>query len=287
MGTEPFQPYLAKVFEQHPGEHLVTLDTQFAGTLDGHVQLSGSLKHTQRAPALQPGLSRISSPVHGSLDFNFIFNQDTVEFKQLDYRSEDFLLMINGTYARFLSDKAWLTVTLKSAPFKIQNSTEYLPLKVFSRDIHDRLHGFLKKGEMEFVSLNIEGPRTIFEGRPNAEIEAYDSGSIILRQVDLGADALPLKGVTGDIQFKDGVVSVKVQEAHYEHVAIKNLMGTVTHPLTDPWVTGTLEAEGALAPLALLIEKKWTLPQRLAFLKDLKRIQRNQSRQTRRPGPAP
>lgn len=126
---------------------------------------------------------------------------------------------------------------------------------------------------MEFVSLHIEGPQTIFEGRPNAEIEAYDSGSIILRQVDLGADALPLKGVTGGIQFKDGVVSVKVQEAHYEHVVIKNLTGTVTHPLTNPWVAGSLEAEGALAPLALLVEKKWTLPQRLSFLKDLKRIQ--------------
>ncbi len=273
VGTEPFQPYLAKVFEQHPGEHLVTLDTRFAGTLDGHIQLSGSLKHTPRVPTLQPGPSKISSPVHGSLDYNFIFSQDTVEFKQLDYRSEDFFLMIHGTYARFLSDKAWLTATLKSAPFKIQNSTEYLPLKVFSREIHDRLHGFLKKGEMEFVSFNIKGPRTIFEGRPNAEIEAYDSGSIILRQVDLGADALPLKGVTGGIQFKDGVVNVEVQEAHYEHVAIKNLVGTITHPLTDPWVTGTLEVEGALAPVALLIEKKWTLPPRLSFLKDLKRIQ--------------
>ncbi len=273
VGTEPFQPYLAKVFEQHPGEHLVTLDTQFAGTLDGHVQLSGSLKHTPRAPTLQSGLPRTSLPAPGSLDYNFVFSRDTVEFKQLDYRSEDFLLMINGTYASFLSDKAWLTVTLKSAPFKIENSTEYLPLKVFSREIHDRLHGFLKKGDMEFVSLHIEGPRTIFEGRPSAEIEAYDSGSIHLNQVELGEEALPLEDVTGDIQFKDGVVKVKVQDAHYEHIAIKNLEGTVTHPLTDPWVAGSLEAEGALAPLALLIEKKWTLPEGLAFLKDFKRIQ--------------
>jgi hypothetical protein len=273
VGTEPFQPYLAKVFEQHPGEHLVTLNTQFAGTLDGHIQLSGSLKHTQRAPALQSDLSKISPPVQGSLDYNFIFSRDTVEFKQLDYRSENFFLMINGTYARFLSDKAWLTITLKSAPFKIQNSARYLPLKVFSKDIHNRLHSFLKKGEVEVVSLNIEGPRGLFEGRSNAEIEAYDSGSVILRQVDLGADALPLKNVTGDIQFKDGVVSIKVQEAHYEHIAIKNLVGTVTHPLTNPWVTGTLETEGALAPLAILIRKQWTLPHRLAFFEDLKRIQ--------------
>ncbi|MEE8269477.1 MAG: AsmA-like C-terminal region-containing protein, partial [Nitrospinaceae bacterium] len=191
----------------------------------------------------------------------------------LNYRSGDFILMIHGTYARFLSDKAWLTVTLKSAPFKIQNSSKYLPLKVFSMDIHNRLHRFLKKGEVEVVSLNIEGPRAIFEGRSNAEIETYNSGSVILRQVDLGADTLPLKGVTGEIQFKDGVVSVKVQEAHYEHVAIKNLVGTVTHPLTNPWVAGMLEAEGALAPLAILVRKKWTLPHRLAFLEDIRRIQ--------------
>ena len=50
-------------------------------------------------------------------------------------------------------------------------------------------------------------------------------------------------------------------------------MGTVTHPLTDPWVAGSLEAEGALAPLALLIEKNWKMPPQLAFLKDVKRIQ--------------
>ena len=273
VGTEPFQPYLAQVFEQHPGEHLVSLDTQFAGTLDGHIQLSGSLKHTQRAPTPQSGLSKISSPVHGSLDYNFIFNRDTVEFKQLDYRSKDFFLMINGTYARFLSDKAWLTVTLKSAPFKIQNSAKYLPLKVFSRDIHKRLHSFLKKGEVEVTSLNLEGPRAIFGGRSNAEIQQHNSGSIILRHVDMGMDELPLKNVSGELSFKESVARVEIREARFEHMLIKNVSGTVTKPLTEPRIEGTLEAEGALAPLALLIEKKWTLPHRLTFLKDLKRIQ--------------
>jgi hypothetical protein len=265
VGTEPFQPYLKKIFEQPPGEHLVSLDSELTGTLDGHVQLTGSLKHAQRVPGPQS--------VQGSLNYNFVFNHDTVEFKQLDYRFKDFFLATRGSYARFLSDKAWLKVTLKSAPFKIENSSEYLPLKVFSKDIHDRLHGFLKKGEMEFISLNIEGPRDIFEGRSSAEMEAYDSGSIILRHVDLGDEALPLEKLTGGIQFKNGVVSVKVQEAHYKHVVIKNLVGTVTHPLTKPWVAGTLEAEGALAPLALLIEKNQTLSQRLTFLKNFKRIQ--------------
>jgi hypothetical protein len=273
VGTEPFQPYLEKIFAQHPGEHRVSLDTQFSGTMDGHIQLSGALKHTQRASVLPPGQPKTSSSVHGSLNYNFIFNQDTVKFEQLDYQSEDFNMMVHGTYSRFLSDKAWLAVTLKSDPFKIQDSAEYLPLKVFSKDIHNRLHKYLKKGEVEIASMNIEGPQSLFEGRSNTEIEAYDSGSFFLRQVDLGADALPLKKVTGDIQFKSGVVNVKVLEAHYEHIAIRNLMGTVTHPLTKPWVAGTLEADGALAPLVHLIEKKWTLPQRFSFLKDLKRIQ--------------
>jgi hypothetical protein len=90
--------------------------------------------------------------------------------------------------------------------------------------------------------------------------------------VDLGADALPLERVTGSIQLKDGVMNVKVQEAHYEHIVIKNLMGSVTNPLTNPWVAGSLEADGALAPLALLVEKRWTLPHQMKFLKDLKRI---------------
>jgi hypothetical protein len=273
VGTEPFQPYLAKVFEQHPGEHLVTLDTQFSGTPDGHVRLSGSLKHTQREPLRQPGFSRKLSHVQGSLDYNFIFNQDTVEFKQLNYRSEDFLLMIKGTFARFLSDKARLTVTLKSAPFPVQNSADYLPFKIFSREIHNRLHKFLKRGEVEVASLNLEGPPDIFEGRSNAEIQEHDSGLIILRHVDIGMDALPIQNVSGELHFKKGVARVKVKEARFEHVLISNVSGTVTQSLTDPMIEGTLEAKGALAPLALLIEKKWTLPHRLAFLKDLKRIQ--------------
>lgn len=273
VGTEPFQPYLEKVFEQPPGEHLVTLNTQFAGTLDGHVQLSGALKHSQRDPALQPGLSGKPLPVQGSLDYNLIFNWDTVEFKQLDYRSKDFLLMINGTFTRFLSDKAWLKVTLKSAPFKIQNSADYLPLKVFSKDIHNRLHTFLKSGEVEVASLNLEGPPAIFEGRSNAEIQQHDSGLIILRHVDMGMDELPLKNVSGELHFKESVARVKIQEARFEHVLIQNVSGTVTKPLTEAMIEGTLEAKGALAPLALLVEKKWTLPHRLTFLKDLKRIQ--------------
>ena len=272
VGTQPFQPYLAKVFKQHPRDHLVSFRTQLNGTMDGNIQLSGSLRHERQIPGPQPTLSSLTSHAHGILDFNFIFNQDSVEFKQLNYRSEDFLLMINGNYANFLSDKAWLKATLKSAPFPVQKSADYLPLKVFSKEIHDRLHGFIEKGKVEINSLNIEGPRTIFEGRSNLEIEAYDSGSIALHNVNLGPDAFPLKGVTGDIQFKNGVVNIKAQSARYEHVAIKNLVGTVTHPFTEPWVTGTLSAEGALAPLALLIEKQWTLPRRLSFLNKLKRI---------------
>ncbi|MEE8206474.1 MAG: DUF3971 domain-containing protein, partial [Nitrospinaceae bacterium] len=181
--------------------------------------------------------------------------------------------MANGTYARFLSDKAWLKVTLKSAPFKIQNSADYLPLKVFNKEIHNRLHTFLKKGEVEVASLNLEGPPAIFEGRSNAEIQEHDSGLIILRNVDMGMEELPLQNVSGELQFKDSVARVKIQEARFEHVLIQNVSGTVTQPLTEPMVEGTLEAKGALAPLALLVEKKWTLPHRLAFLKDLKRIQ--------------
>ena len=272
VGTEPFQPYLAKIFEQPPGEHLVSLDTVFSGTLDGHVQLSGSLKHTQRKPKLQPGISTSTTPVQGSLDYNFIFNRDTVEFKQLDYRAGDFFLAITGSYSKFISDEAWLEISLKSAPFKVQNSAEYLPLKVFSKDIHNRLHRFLKKGEVEVASLNIKGPRKIFEGRSNAEIQKHDSGLFILRNVDMGMDALPLHNVSGELDFKESAVKVKVQEAHFEHVLIKNVSGTITQPFTEPSIEGTLEAEGALAPLALLIEKKWTLPQQLTFLKDIKRI---------------
>ena len=272
VGTQPFQRYLAKVFQQHPGEHLVSLETQLAGTMDGNIRLTGSLRHEKQIPGPQPTLSSLSSNAHGILDYNFVFNQDSLEFKQLDYRSEDFLLMIKGTYSHFLSDKAWLKVTLKSAPFPVQQSAGYLPLKVFNKEIHTRLHGFIEKGEVEIHSLNIEGPQSIFEGRSNLEIEAYDSGSIVLHHVNLGPDAFPLKGVTGDIHFKDGVVNIRAQSARYEHVAIKNLEGTVTHPFTEPWVTGTLNADGALAPLALLIEQKWTLPRRLSFLNDLKRI---------------
>jgi uncharacterized protein involved in outer membrane biogenesis len=271
--TELFQPYLAKVFAQHPGDHLVSLDTKFSGTLDGHARLSGSLKHTQRTPTRRPSLSKLSPPVHGSLDYNFIFNRDTVEFKQLSYRSGDFFLKIHGSYARFLSDKAWLSVTLQSAPFKVQNSATYLPLKVFSLDIHNRLHGFLKKGEVEFPSLKIEGPRAVFEGRSNAEIQKHDSVSVILRHMDLGADALPLQNVSGEIHLKEGVAKVAVREARFEHVLIKNMSGTITKPLTAPWIEGALEAQGALAPLALLLERKWTLPNQLDFLADLKRFQ--------------
>lgn len=273
VGTEPFQPYLKKVFEQPPGDHLVTLDADFAGTMDGRIQLSGALKHTQREPVLQPGLSRRSSPAQGRLDYNFIFNRDTVKFKQLNYRSGDFFLAINGTFARFLSDKARLTVTLKSAPFKVQNSADYLPFKVFSRDVHNRLHSIFKRGEVEVASLHLEGPPAIFEGRSNAEIEAYDSGSIILRQVELGDKAFPLKKVTGDIQLKNGALNVKVQNARYKRIAINNLVGAVMHPFTDPWVTGTFETEGGLAPLALLIREKWTIPQQLTVLEDLRRIE--------------
>ncbi len=272
VGTHSFEPYLEKVFEQHLGDHLVSLDTQFTGTLDGHIQLSGTLKHTPQAPVLQHDLSNLAPPVQGSLDYNFIFNKDTVEFKQLDYRTGDFFLAINGTYANFLSDKAWLTMTLKSEPFKVQNSAKYLPLKVFSKDIHNRLHKFLKKGEVEVAYLNIEGPRTVFEGRSNAEIQKYDSALLILRNVDMGMDALPLRNVSGELNFKESVARVKIKEANFEHVLIQNVSGVVTQPLTDPMIEGTLEAEGALAPLALLIEKKWTLPRRLAFFKELKRI---------------
>ena len=272
QGTQPFALYLDKVFAQNPGVHKVSLDTRFAGTLDGHIQLSGVLKHEQPA-SLQPGSDRRSRPVKGSLDFNMIFNRDTVEFKQLDYRSGNFLLQIQGTYARFMSEKARLTASLKTTPFQVQDGETYLPLKVFSRDLHRRVRRLVKKGEIEITALNIEGPRAIFEGRSNAEIEKYDSGSIILRHADFGVDALPLSDVTGEIKFGKGVAEVTIQQARFDRVSIKNFIGTIVNPITHPRIEVTLEAEAALAPLANTIEKNWTLPRQLDFLKDLKRIQ--------------
>ncbi|MCZ6514151.1 MAG: AsmA family protein [Nitrospinae bacterium] len=272
QGTQPFALYLDKVFAQNPGVHKVSLDTHFAGTLDGHIQLSGVLKHEQPA-SLQPAPDRRSKPVKGRIDFNMIFNRDTVEFKQLDYRSGNFLLQIQGTYARFMSKKARLTASLKTTPFQIQDGETYLPLKVFSRDLHRRVRRLVKKGEIEITALNIEGPRAIFEGRSNAEIEKYDSGSIILRHADFGVDALPLSDVTGEFKFGKGVAEVTIQQARFDRVLIKNLTGTIVNPITHPRIEVTLEAEAALAPLANTIEKNWTLPRQLDFLKDLKRIQ--------------
>lgn len=273
QGTQPFALYLDKVFEQNPGDHRVSLDTRFAGTLDGHIQLSGILKHTQKDRALQPGLSNRAPPVNGSLHYNLIFNGDTVEFKQLDYHAGTFSIKIKGTYARFLSEQAWLTVSMNTSPFKIENIDRHLPFKVFGRNLHRRLHRLLKKGEVEITSLRIEGPRAIFKGRSNAEIQKHDSGSVILRHADFGVDALPLQDVTGTFELKNGVARVKIQEARFDRVSIKNFYAVITDPLTEPRIEGTLEAQGALAPLAHTIEKNWTLPRQLAFLKNLKRIQ--------------
>jgi len=273
QGTQPFALYLDRVFEQNPGDHRVSLDTRFAGTLDGHIQLSGILKHTQKDRGLQPGLSNRAPPVNGSLHYNLIFNGDTVEFKQLDYQAGTFFIKVKGTYARFLSEQAWLTVSMNTSPFKIENIGTHLPFKIFGRNLHRRLHRFLKKGEVEITSLNLEGPRAIFEGRSNAEIQKHNSGSVILRHADFGVDAFPLQNVTGTFELKNGVARVKIQEARFDRVSIKNLSGTIADPLTEPRIEGTLEARGALAPLAHTIEKNWTLPRQLAFLKNLKRIQ--------------
>ena len=273
VGTHPFEPYLAKIFEQQPGDHLVSLDTQLTGTMDGHVQLSGTLKHNLRAKVLQHDLSKITLPTNGRLDYHLIFNRDTVKFKQLDYQAGDYWVKVRGTYARFLSDTARLTVSLSTSPFLIQNSESYLPLKVFSREIHQRMHSFIKKGEVEVASLNIEGPRAIFEGRSNAEIQKHDSGLIILRHADSGVDELPLQNVTGQLRFKDSAAQVTIEEAQFAHVSIRNVAGTVVNPLTDPGVEASFEAEGALAPLVHLVRKKWSLPGKLAFLKDLEHIQ--------------
>lgn len=273
MITRPFQPYLAKVFEQGPGHHHVDLTTRFTGTLDGRVQLSGTLQHTELTSNLRQGLHNLSLSKSGSLDYNLIFNRDTVHFKKLDYRWGTILLKIRGTFAGFLSDRPWLTVSLDTNRFDVRKSATYLPLKVFSVEAHDRLHRILKQGEIEIVSLNIEGPPALFAGRSNAEIQEKDSGSIILHNVDLGVEGWPLKGVTGEFHFKKGVAQFKIHDARYERLSIKNVSGTVKQPLTEPIIEGTLEAEGALAPLALMIEKKWTLPSKLGFLKDLRRIQ--------------
>ncbi len=272
QGTQPFALYLNKLFAQNPGDHRISLDTRFTGTLDGHIQLSGVLKHEQQA-SLQSGLGQGPKPANGRLDYNMIFNRDTVEFKQLDYRSGKFLMQIHGTYARFMSEKAWLTASLKTTAFQVQDSETYLPFKLFSRDLHRRVHRLVKKGEIEVTALHIEGPRAIFEGRSNAEIQEHDSGTIILRHADFGVDALPLSDVTGEFKFGKGVAEIKIQQARFNHVSIKNLTGTIVNPLTEPRIEGTLEAEVALAPLANMFEKNWKLPRQLAFLKDLKRIQ--------------
>ena len=271
--TPPFNLYLAKVFEQNLGEHAVSLETKFAGTLDGRVHLTGALNHAQRFAGIESAQSTASKASRGTLGYDLVFNRDTLVLRKLDYQAGDFSVQIRGSYADFLSEKAWLSVSLSAAPFQIQDSEAYLPLKVFNREAHQRLHALLKKGEIEFASLAIQGPPTLFEGRPNSEIEKYDSASIILRQGDFGAAEIPFENVTGEFHFKDGVARVNIQEAHYDHVRVSNISGTITHPLTAPSVKATMEVEGAWAPLFHMVEKRGAFPEDLGFVKEVSQIQ--------------
>ncbi|GJL77044.1 MAG: hypothetical protein NPINA01_00330 [Nitrospinaceae bacterium] len=234
-------PYYKKVVPSVPGEGRITLDSKLSGSLGGNLQSTGKLKFIAQQEISGPVLRDPSVPHRGTLDYEILYNKDTIRFTKIKMDSPSFNFTAKGALGQYSSQDPAISFDIKTGEFQINKSESYLPLQVLPKEYHQQVHQRFKNGTIEFESFKFQGTLSQLQNLSLKENHRLLSGKVRMRQVDWLAPLPRLQNVSGSLQLESGNSALNIKKARFQNHPIINVKGTIKDLLYKPVADLSLE----------------------------------------------
>jgi len=243
IALDDWQPYWDHWAVRLPAQHQVSLDTRFSGTLGGRFEISGELEHILASPQGLPVISDSTQPARGALDFNLLQVDDSVELKQLSYRSGSWEWDFTAVFSELTADRPKVSWTLATEKILVSNPERYLPWQLLPENFLEKIHQFLIQGEVTIRSLEFDGFLDELSGEMTPQTLRRFSGDLVLHQLEFDRRASGLQGVDGMLSINKGLVKIEIARARFRGIPVQSLHATI-NPFAQPaWIEGTLESQ--------------------------------------------
>ena len=255
LNVASFRPYLKKVLDKVSLDSVFSVDTRFAGSLDGKMQTEGTVKYHRDSNKESETLrdARISNS--GQLEYKVTIDHDTVDIESLRFTSEPFKYTAKGSVANFLSRNPSISFNLASDLFQVNKGIDYLALNFFPEKYHALIQSRFKNGSIKINSFKFSGSLDELKELTKEKNLGLFSSEFEMRHVDWQSPLPKLNNVTGTFNVAKGNTTLNIDKATYEGQPITNLNGTIAGIMARPQVNLTVDNEVDMSQLHGTIKK--------------------------------
>lgn len=229
-----FYPYLKKWIPSIPENTLVSIDSKFSGSLSDQLVASGEFQYATEQHGKVPVIRDPAVPHHGVLQYKMVFGGDALEIEEVVMTSGPFRFQGRGRLGDLSSKDPSVSFHLETDEFLVEKSHSYLPLMVFSKEVHRKFQSRYGHGSMALRSIDFAGKLTQLHNLADEENFKLLSTEIFLNKVDWLDPLPPLKKVTGLITTRSGDSTIVIHHAVYEGLPLSNIHGKIQNLLYRP-----------------------------------------------------
>jgi uncharacterized protein YhdP len=271
MLLQTVKPYLEFVSSDFPENSRLSFETDFEGGRSWKVKGKAQYSLTERDGL--PALSNRSTSNRASANFEAFYNENALELKNVSISAGQFQLKGNARSKNIFASDPQIKFSVSTDPFYIDQSPNYLPLKVLPERVHGILHSRFQGGTIKVKSFNFDGTLNQLKGLGTEKNDRLISAEMDLDRVDW-LDPLPdFKKVTGSLKLHQGDSQVLITNTTFEGLPISTISGSIKNllhaPVADLQVKNQVEIQ-AFKNFLIRILKEAPFVKTLNQLEDIK-----------------
>jgi len=273
LNISKFQPYLEKVLGNTPINRLLSIESNFSGNLSGGFKTEGIMKYFSANPKITPSIRDADAPHRGSIKFKFSTGKDFINFEELKAETGPFKFNASGSLKKIFSQDPNIFINLQTDFFKVNRSSDYLPVHFFPKAYHSKIQKIFNNGLVKFNAFKFDGTLNELKELSKPINGKKISSEIEMKKVDWQSPLPPFEKVTGTFKVHNGNSSFHIQKAHYKSQSLANLTGTIENFLINPIADLSLENTVDMAQFHLVLKeifKEDPIYETLSMYSDLK-----------------
>ena len=273
LNLSPFQPYLKKFLGTNLIDSWLSIESSFSGNLGGVFKTEGVMKYTSDNPKITAAIRNADAPNRGGIKFKLSTGKDFINFEELKAETGPFQFNASGSLKKIFSQDPDIFINLQTNFFKVNRSSDYLPIKFFPKQYHSEIQKIFKNGLVKFNAFKFEGKLNELKEISKPVNGKKISAEIEMKKVDWQSPLPALEKVTGTFKVHNGNSSFHIQKADYKSQSFTNLTGAVDnfliHPVADLSLENTVDMAQFHLTLKEIFEKE-PIHETLSMYSDLK-----------------
>ena len=162
------------------------------------------MKYTSDNPKITAAIRNADAPNRGGIKFKLSTGKDFINFEELKAETGPFQFNASGSLKKIFSQDPDIFINLQTNFFKVNRSSDYLPINFFPKQYHSEIQKIFKNGLVKFNAFKFEGKLNELKEISKPVNGKKISAEIEMKKVDWQSPLPSLEKVTGTFKVHNG-----------------------------------------------------------------------------------